>query len=282
MSHGGVTTSGSTSSDDEVNIFQSSPNSAESSNTLNIFNSPSSHSKANKGATSPGKRVGQFFCNGTYGKPGATGTGSNTATQVPLEDVMRWKEFRRRQKELQDENLEVQIDAPTKSESLGMPCSSSDERQSSNDVKEVIDPLGFPSKELTVENVERGAAAEALTEIASNTMFSRLVANSEGSKKMGASVCETLPSETQKPGSLWNKKNILITMIIIIIITIIVEDRSGGGRGGTLTHTHTQYLVHLYTTLSRSSTLLMCSDDVTLHRRSTKCRKVSIIILSIE
>ena len=167
--------------------------------------------------------MGQFFC-GSYGQSDA----NMSASSVPLEDVLRWKEFRRRQKELQEIQLEGGDEELAQSlpnlDSLSL---SSASNASSFDVvrrKELkepydlrksprrktaveIDPLGFPAKEtnsMTEIKDETAASSmsEAPTEIASNTLFNRLLAKTDQTKPTSSVLGETtspLPSSERQP-----------------------------------------------------------------------------------
>ena len=193
--------------------LNSSPSST--SQDTNIFQSPSSSGSSSKASKSPGGRIGEFFC-GSYGQ----GDASKSASVVPLEDVLRWKEFRRRQKEMQ----EIQLDAGDEEFVQSLPnldslSLSSASNASSFDVvrrKELkepydlqkspqrkaameIDPLGFPAKDtnLMTELKEETAAStmsEAPTEIASNTLFSRLLASNDQPKSISSVLGETTSS----------------------------------------------------------------------------------------
>lgn len=225
------------------NIFEGSPisiNSVENvkgcqRNEVTVSSGSSSNGKPpvctpnSSGVSGKSPRIGRnLLCAESYGH--AVRGISDNLSKVAAEDVIRWKEFRRRQKELKHEkhhidqlqtgllNLEsLSLSASNsslddeKSRGNKMPNSSKEEgakRKSQRALE--IDQDGFPApstsrddvssarQALTTENVEcmTSSISEAPTEIASNTLFSRLLATSEvrGGRGELGSICETLPS----------------------------------------------------------------------------------------
>eukprot|EP00804_Cyclotella_cryptica_P023167 CCRYP_000379-RA/>CCRYP_000379-RA protein AED:0.01 eAED:0.01 QI:381/1/1/1/0/0/2/57/1854 len=192
-------------------------------------NSPGCAPKPSAGNRKPPKLGLNLLCTGSYGHASIRGTSDNVAT-VAAEDVIRWKEFRRRQKELQPEKcIDQSQTEPLNLDSLSLSASnfSLEDKKGQNKQKPTspkeedaiqvsqkaieIDQDGFPAssastddissarQSLTSENVEcmTSSISEAPTEIASNTLFSRLLASSgaRGARGELGSICETRPSD---------------------------------------------------------------------------------------
>jgi hypothetical protein len=185
---------------DDTDMCQSSPSSASSSKPDSV------NRKLQPGPTSKSPYAGQVFCGGYNGE-------SHSSSAVPLEDVMRWKEFRRRQKEITEE---LHNGALPNLNSLSFSTALLSSERTAKEFYDLqkkspkaveIDQDGFPAsptdhnKNLTAENKRKMAPSmsDAPTEIASNMVISvnKLLTHTTAKDQLG-SIRETHPSKTDQ------------------------------------------------------------------------------------
>ncbi|KAL3798500.1 hypothetical protein ACHAWO_011059 [Cyclotella atomus] len=192
---------------------------SSNSQDTNIFVSPSSAASKSKNSPVGSSRVspnkmGQFFCHGSYYD------NAQNSNSVPLEDVLRWKEYRRRQKEQDENNLDLHIESQLNTvDSLSLSSASNSSFGDVHKKKDLedtyqlqkspcrsskaveIDQLGFPTSpteyptsNAAVENVENMTSiSEAATEVASNTLFSRLMDSTNVKERMARAELGPIP-----------------------------------------------------------------------------------------